>query len=127
LNVIDSSAWIEYFTDGPNTPEFQEPIERFDELVVPSITLYEVFKHIAQRSDEHKAFRAVIVMQQGRVVDLDASLAISAANLSRTRGLPLADSIILATARRERATLWTQDRHFEGLPGVEYRAKETPA
>jgi toxin FitB len=122
-NVVDSSAWLEYLADGPNAEYFARPIEAPAGLVVPSITLLEVFKRLLQQRSESHALQAVAVMQQGQVVDLDAPLALSAAKLGVERKLPLADSVILATARRFGATVWTQDEDFDGLPGVNYRAR----
>jgi predicted nucleic acid-binding protein len=120
---VDSSAWLEYFADGPNAEYFARPIEAPAGLVVPSITLLEVFKRLLQQRSESDALQAVAVMQQGQVVDVDAPLALSAAKLGVESKLPLADSVILATARRFGATVWTQDEDFDGLPGVNYRAK----
>ena len=128
MNVIDSSAWLEYFGDGPNAGEFADAVADTDRLIVPSITLFEVFKRIRLQRDLAAALYAVAQMQHGQVVDLDANLAVAAAELSAATGLPMADSIILATARAEDATLWTQDADFEGMDGVEYRAVgECPA
>lgn len=123
MNVVDSSAWLEYFGDGPNASEFAEAIEGTDDLVVPTLTLYEVFKRTRQIADESAALEAVGVMLQGRVVDFPATLALDAARVSLDTRLAMADAIILATARAESAVLWTQDAHFEGLLGVEYRAR----
>jgi len=123
VNVVDSSAWLEYFGDGPNAADFAGAIEAADDRVVSTLTLFEVFKRVLQLKDEATALQAVGVMMQGRVVDLSASLAIEAGRLSLETRLPLADSIILATARSEGAVLWTQDAHFEKCEGVEYRRK----
>ena len=122
MNVIDSSAWLEYFADGPNAGEFADAISETERLVVPAITLFEVFKRIRLQRDLDAALYAVAHMQRGRVVDLDAHLAVAAAELSAESGLPMADSVILATARAVGAVLWTQDADFEGMEGVEYRA-----
>jgi predicted nucleic acid-binding protein len=121
MNVIDSSAWLEYFANGPNASFFAPAIEKTTDLVVPSLTLYEVFKRILEQRDEGAAMQAVAVMQQGRVIDLDASLALIAARISTERKLPMADSVIFATAAVHGAELWTQDADFKGLPGVHYR------
>lgn len=122
MNVIDSSAWLEYFANGPNAAFFAKPIEDGDDgLIVPSVTIYEVFKRVLQQRDEGSALRAVATMEQGTVVDLDGRLALSAARVSIDMKLPLADSIVLATARLHGATLWTQDADFETVPGVRYR------
>lgn len=123
MNVVDSSAWLEYFADGPNTSFFATTIEETEKLIVPSLTIFEVFKRVLQQRDENDAIQAIAVMQQGDVVDLDASLALSAARLSVETKLPMADSVILATAREYDATLWTQDSDFEGLEKVKYKKR----
>ena len=124
MNIVDSSGWLEYFANGPNADFFAPPIELPAELVIPTISLYEVFKRILQQRTENEAFRAVSVMLQGQVVDLTPSLAFLAARTSHDLQLPMADSIILATARAFDATLWTQDEHFEGLGNVRYRRRQ---
>lgn len=121
MNVVDSSAWLEYFANGPNAAFFAPAIEDAEALVVPSLAIYEVFKRVLQQRDEESALRAVAVMQQSTVVDLDARLALNAARISLGTKLPLADSVVLATARLHGATLWTQDADFAKLPGVRYR------
>ena len=123
MNVVDSSAWLEYFGDGPTASEFAAAIEAPDELVVPTLTVFEVFKRTCQIADEASALDAIAVMLQGEVVDLNSALSLDAARVSHDMGLAMADSIILATARSREAVLWTQDAHFEGLAGVEFRPK----
>jgi len=122
VNVVDSSGWLEYFGDGPNAAFFAGPLAQADELIVPAISVFEVFKRVLQQRDEASALQAAALMQQGRTVELDPSLAMAAAKLSFERKLPMADSIILATARQYNAVLWTQDADFEKLPGVRYVA-----
>jgi predicted nucleic acid-binding protein len=121
LNVVDSCAWLEYFAAGPNAAFFGRAIEAAGDLVVPTLSLYEVFKRILLQRTEGDALVAVALMQQGTVVELDANLALSAARISVDLKLPMADSVMLAAARAFGATLWTQDEHFEGLPDVRYR------
>ena len=121
MNVVDSSAWLEYFANGPNADAFAPAIEATDALVVPAICLYEVAKRILQQRGQAPALEATTLMRQGRVVDLDAQLAWSAAQVAIAYRLAMADAVILACAQRCGATLWTQDAHFEGLPGVEFR------
>ena len=123
MNVVDSSAWLEYFADGPNAGEFAKPIETTRSLIVPTLSLFEVFKRIAQQRGDDEALRGVAVMEQGRVVDLDRATALAAARLSIDHSIAMADSIMLATAQRNGAVLWTQDVDFEGLPGVRFFAK----
>lgn len=123
MNVVDSSGWLEYFADGPNAAFFAGAVEATDELIVPTINLYEVFKRVLQQRGENDALEAAALIMQGKVIPLDATLTLSAAKLSADLRLPLADSVILATAQAEGAVLWTQDAHFSSLEGVRY----TPA
>ena len=124
MNVVDSSAWLEYFADGANAGFFAPAIEATQKLIVPSIVLLEVFRRLLQQRSEDEALQAAATLQQGKVVDLDSALALLAAKIGVTVKLPLADSVILATARRFDATIWTQDEDFDGLPGVKYRSKK---
>jgi predicted nucleic acid-binding protein len=123
VNVVDSSGWLEYFAEGLNIDFFAPAIEDTKNLIVPAISLYEVFKRVLQQADEDRALQAVALMQQGRVVELNAGLAIHAARLSCRYKTPMADSIILATAWTHQAVLWTQDNDFEGLRDVNYIQK----
>ena len=118
MNIVDSSAWLEYFADGPNAEHFAGAVEDTAALVVPSITLLEVFKRIAQQRDEALALKYIAVMQQGAVIDLDAALAVRAAAVGLRHKLPLADSIIYATAQSVQGIVWTQDADFKDLDGV---------
>ncbi len=120
MNVVDSCAWLEYFADGPNAEFFAGAIEEQDDLLVPVISLFEVFRRVSQQRGEGAALRATAVMLQGEVLDLDATMALAAARLSLELRLPMADSIMLAAARSAGATLWTQDADFADIPGVEY-------
>ena len=123
MNVVDSSGWLEYLADGPNAQFFAPAVEDVAALVVPTISLYEVFERVLQQADEGAALQAVAAMQQGRVVDLTDSLALRAATVSVELKLPMADSIILTTARAHGATLWTQDDDFANVKGVRYVPK----
>lgn len=123
MNVVDSCGWLEYFADGKNADFFAPVIEDTASLIVPAISPFEVFKRILQQRTENDALRAVALMQQGRVVVLDDALALSAAKLSFDLKLPMADSLILATARAHAAVLWTQDDDFSGIQGVQYIEK----
>lgn len=120
MNIVDSSGWLEYLAAGLNAAFFSAAIENTKELIVPTISIYEIFKRVVQQRSENEALQVVGQMQQGQVVDLDPSIAISAARLSIQHGMPMADSVILATARNYKAILWTQDAHFEGLTDVRY-------
>jgi len=120
VNVVDSSCWLEYFAGTPTAKRYAAAIEHTAGLVVPVITLYEVFRKIFTGAGEAHALLAIAHMRQGKVVDVDARLALAAARFGIDLKLPLADSLIYATARSRGATLWTRDEHFSGLSGVKY-------
>lgn len=124
MKVVDSSGWLEYFADAPNADFFASAIENTAELVVPSISIYEVFKRVLQQRDETAALQVVALMSQGQIVELDQTLALGAAKISHDSKIPMADSIILATARAHKATLWTQDIDLAGFDDVQYVAKK---
>lgn len=118
--VVDSSAWIEYLVGGPNAGEFEAPLSRTEELIVPAITITEVYGWMLREASEAEALTVAAAMRQGRVVDLDDHLSIAAAALSRRHELPLVEGIVYATARQEAAQLWTQDADLDGLAEVVY-------
>jgi toxin FitB len=123
MNVVDSSGWLEFFADGPNATFFAPQITDLEHLIVPAISIYEVFKRVLQQRNETDALQAVGQMAQGQVIDLNQTLALSAAKLSVDLKLPLADSMLLATARAYQAILWTQDADFKDIAGVQYIEK----
>ena len=121
MNLVDSSAWLEYFADGPNADFFAPAIERTRDLLVPTIVVFEVYKCVLQQRQERAALEAVSVLQHGQLIELTASLAIAAARISQDEKLPMADSIILASARARNAIIWTQDNDFQKMDRVKYR------
>ena len=122
MNIIDSSGWLEYFSDGPNAKHYLSPLNDTSSLIVPVITIYEVFKVVLRESAENEALQAVAAMQKGKIIDLNVSLAMDASKLSLQYNLPMADSIILATARAHNCVIWTQDSDFQHIEGVNYFA-----
>ena len=124
MNVVDSSGWLEYFADGPNADFFAPAIEKTVELVVPTVSIFEVFKRMRQQRGDEAALQAVTAMMQGQVVELDSTLVLSAAKLSGDLQIPMADSMILATARAFDAELWTQDSDLQGLENVRFIEKK---
>ena len=124
MNIVDSSGWLAYFADEGNARHFLAPLQDTASLVVPTITIYEVFKVVLRESNENKALQAAAAMQKGTVVDVTVRLAITASKLSLEYNLPMADSIILATAKAYNAVLWTQDANFKNMPGVKYYLKK---
>jgi len=123
MNVVDSSAWLEYFADGPNAEYFSKPIEDAERLLVPSVVIYEVFKKVLIERGEDDALQVAAQMRTGRVVSIDEDVAIDAARLSAKHKTPMADGLILATAGAHKALVWTQDEDFEGLSRVNFRKK----
>jgi predicted nucleic acid-binding protein len=123
MNIVDSSGWLAYFADEPNAKHFLAPLKDTDSLIVPVVTIYEVFKVVLRESSENEALQAAAAMQKGRVVDLTAALAIAAAKLSLLHRLPMADSIILATSQAFNAKIWTQDSDFKDFHGIKYFPK----
>lgn len=123
MNVVDSSGWLEFFADGPNAEFFAPAIKNIGELLVPTISIYEVFKRVLQQVDEEHALEAVALMMAGLQVPLDVTVALAAAKLSDELKLPMADSILLATAQLNAAILWTQDADFAAVDGVMYTPK----
>lgn len=119
MNVVDSSAWLEYLVDSERASLFAEPIEQTQQLIIPVLVIYELFKKVLRERGEQLALEVYGLLSQATVVDVDAPIATAAARLP----LPLADSIIYATAQRYEAMLWTQDEHFQGLPGVKFFSK----
>ncbi len=124
MNVVDSSGWIEFLGGGANADFFEKAISDASRLVVPTISIFEVCRWMRREVGERRALEAMALMQQGTIIDLDATLAMSAAHLSLEEKLPMADSIILATARAHNAMLWTQDDDFKGVDGVKYIVKK---
>lgn len=120
LIALDSSCWLEVFDGGARAPLFQKQVATVDNMIVPVITVYEVFKFLRRKFGHETASRAATYMQRGHIVDIDSALVLDAAS----SGLPLADSLIYATAQLHGAELWTQDAHFEALPGVKYFPKK---
>lgn len=120
MNIIDSSGWLEYFSDGPNAVHYLPPLKDTSALIVPVIIIYEVFKVVLRESAENEALQAVAAMQKGSIVDLDANIAMHASKLSLRHHFPMADGIILATARAYDCVIWTQDSDFQHIDGVNY-------
>lgn len=125
MNVVDSSGWLEYLADGPGADFFAAAVESVEQLLVPTIVIVEVGKVVHRQRGQEAALQAMALLEQGTVVTLDAELARSAVRLGLAHRLPLADSVILATARAFEATVWTQDSDFKDLPGVHYLEKGT--
>jgi predicted nucleic acid-binding protein len=125
MNVVDSCGWLEYFADAPNADFYAPAIEDVQNLIVPTICILEVFKRVLQQRNEDAALQAIALMHQGLIVDLTSSIALDAAKIGTQLKLPLADSVILATARTSDAVIWTQDEDFKGIKGVRYIERKT--
>jgi toxin FitB len=123
MNVVDSSGWLEYFAKGTYASFFAPAIKATEILVVPTICMYEVFKWLLTQRGEEDALQAVGIMSLGLIAELTQEISVNAAHLSFELQIAMADSIILATTRSYKATLWTQDADFKGLEGVKYIQK----
>ncbi|MCL5071127.1 MAG: type II toxin-antitoxin system VapC family toxin [Actinobacteria bacterium] len=123
MNLVDSSGWLEYFTDGKNAEYFAPVIENTSELIVSVINLYEVYKKISSEEDDSAAIQAIALMQQPNVIDVTESISILAAKFSIDLKIPMADSIIYATSKMYDAIIWTQDSDFKNLESVKYFKK----
>ncbi|HHN63976.1 MAG TPA: type II toxin-antitoxin system VapC family toxin [Nitrospirae bacterium] len=120
MNLVDSCGWLEYFADGPNADFFAKPLCNIMELIVPTICIHEVFKSVLRQKGEEIALQILAIMEQAHVIELDTQIALLSAKIGYELKIPMADSIVLATARKYNATIWTQDSDFKGLPGVKY-------
>jgi len=125
MNIVDSSAWLEYFSGGPNAEYFSPPLKNPSLLIVPVTTIYEVFKVVLREAGENEALQAIAAMQKGQVKDVTINIAMRAARISLQHNLPMADSLILATANFYKCTLWTQDSDFKNLPKVNFIPKKS--
>ncbi|MBI5412738.1 type II toxin-antitoxin system VapC family toxin [Candidatus Peregrinibacteria bacterium] len=127
MNIVDSSAWLEYFAGTKYAKNFEKAIEATEILLVPAIVIYEVFKKILLEKDEHTALHVIAHMKLGKIIDMDLEIALKAAQLSGKHQLPMADSIILATAQKHNATIFTQDADFKPFKNVRYFTKKIGA
>jgi len=123
MNVVDSSGWLEYLANGNNGYIYAPIIQDTKKLIIPTICIYEVFKRILTQRSEEVALQAIGIMSLGTIADLTREIALESAQLSIEFKLAMADSMILATARANQATLWTQDADFKDIAGVEYFPK----
>ena len=123
MNLVDSSGWLEFFSDGKNAKHFAPVIENTSELLVSTINIYEVFKKTLAEMDESAALQVAAIMRLGRVIDVSTSISLSAARISYKHKIPMADSIIYATAKKHNAIVWTQDKDFKKLDNVKYFTK----
>jgi len=125
MNLVDSSGWLEYLADGPLAGDFSTPLEDTASLIVPTICLCEVFKVVLRERNEDDAFQSIALMRQAKAIELSTDIAIHAARISHSRKIPIADSIILATALIHDAVVWTKDDDFKGGAGVKYFAPKS--
>lgn len=120
MNLVDSSGWLEYFADGKNAKHYAPIIQDLENLAVSTINIYEVYKKIVQQRDEKDAIQAIAVMQQSNVIEVTEQIAVEAAKLSVANSIPMADSIVIATAQSIDATIYTQDNDFRGFKNVKF-------
>jgi predicted nucleic acid-binding protein len=123
MNLVDSSGWLEFFSDSKNAETFAPAIKNTKELIVSTINLYEVYKKILIERDEKSALEAIGIMQQAKVIDINSSISIEAAKISFQLKIPMADSLIYITAKQNDAVVWTQDYDFKDLDNVKFVRK----
>jgi predicted nucleic acid-binding protein len=121
--VVDSAGWLQFLTDGPLSEQYASRLRQPGNVVTPTIIMYEVYKHAKRLRGEDGALDAVAALQKTRVVELTGEIALVAADLSIELKLPMADAIILATARLYEAEVVSSDADFDGIPGVVYIPK----
>ncbi len=126
MNVVDSSAWIEYLQDTARADLFAQAIEDRNALLVPTIALFEVHKVLSRKLPADVVTQCLDVMRMGRVLDLTDKRAIAASQVASAHKLAMADAVIYAMAQEFEATFWTQDVDYQGLNGVRYCAKPAP-
>ena len=124
MNIVDSSCWIEYLMGTEIGSKIAPVIENPDELIVPTIILYEVFKKLLAEKNEEYALNVVSYMQSGKIIELDTNLSLAAVHASRKYKLPMADSIILATSLHFSAVIFSCDKHFKDFPGIQFFPKD---
>lgn len=120
MHIVDSCGWLEWFTDGKLAEEYGPRLQGVDELLVPAVVLYEVYKVLKRETGEEKAILAVSYMKHWPVIPLDDILALQAADLALKHNLAMADAMVYATALAYNALLFTSDADFDGLPLVNY-------
>ncbi len=126
MNVVDASGWLEYFTDGPDAAFFAQTLQEVDQLIVPTVTILDVFRHVYRHGDEGDALQAAAAMQQGKVVNLDTTVALSAGRLGVQHGLSPAAGVVLAAARKHEGRVWTLEEELRSVEGVKYRPRTGP-
>ena len=117
---IDSYGWVERFTNGPKAAAYNRIIDSVkpEELVTSVVVLYEVYRKIKKAKGEETALEAVAALSQTRVVTVDQTLSLEAADYSLEHGLHMSDALVYATARRASSELYTSDEGLKGLADV---------
>jgi predicted nucleic acid-binding protein len=123
--IVDSSGWIEFATDGPLADRYEEHLRHAEDLLTPSIVLYEVYKRLKRDGTQALADAFAAAMGKTHIIPFDDALALSAADISLEHHLAMADAIVYATARHHKARLVTSDADFKDLPGVVYFKKSS--
>lgn len=121
--LVDSSGWLEFFTDGPLAGAYAQHLKHPTDVLTPTIVLYEVYKVIKRQRSEEAALAAAAQMGKTQLVPLTDTIALTAADASLTYHLAMADAIVYATALTHKAKLVTSDEDLASLPGVVYHKK----
>jgi predicted nucleic acid-binding protein len=122
--IVDSCGWLEWFTDGKLANKYQKYLADQENLLVPAIILYEVYKILKREVDEEKALLAVGYMKNSPVIPLDEILALSAADIALQESLAMADAIIVATSQLYNCTIISSDSDLKNQPNVNFIEKK---
>ena len=120
MTLVDSFGWIEYLAEGRLAGRYEEYLSNLAEVVTPTIVLYEVYKKLRRECKEEEALLVVAQIMKTKVVSLTEEISLLAAEVSLKQALPVADSVVYATALKEACPVVTSDPHFKGLEDVIY-------
>jgi predicted nucleic acid-binding protein len=116
--LVDSCGWLEFFTDGPLADAYFSYLKKTREIITPTIVLYEVYKKIKKERNEEKALLASAQIKETQIINFSEYIALTAADISLSHSLPMADAIVYATASMKKAKVVTSDQHFKPLKNV---------
>lgn len=118
--VVDTCGWIEWLTDGILVTAFEPWLNDLEQVYVPTVIQFELYKWVKRERSEDRALEVVALTEQGNVLPLNTAISLLAADLALEHKLSFADAIIYATARYADVVLVTADDHFKDLPHVIY-------
>lgn len=121
--IVDSCGWLEWFTDGALADSYKQYLADPDNILVPAIVLYEVYKVLKRGAGEEKALLAAGYMRSSRLIPLDDTLALAAADIALQKNLAMADAIIVAVSKAHNCRIVSSDADLKDLDNVDYIQK----